>query len=88
MKNRNKEYKEQHSLIFEWMDTGVAKDNGGKSRSIYQMMRTPDNKGVVDAEFYSEACFKEPKSDLEHYIMSFANKEYKACAKVSPRKPR
>ena len=52
------------------------------------MMRTPDNKGVVDAEFYSEACFKKPQSDLEHYIMSFANKEYKARARVSPRKSR
>ena len=54
MKNRNKEYKGQYSLIFEWMDNGEA-ING---KSIYRMMRTPDNKGVVDAEFYSEACFK------------------------------
>ena len=61
---------------------------GDKYRSIYKMIRTPDNKGVVDAEFYSEACFKKPQSDLEHYIMSFANKEYKARARVSPRKPR
>ena len=52
------------------------------------MMRTPDNKGVIDAEFYSEACFKEPKSDLERYIMSFVNSDYKARAKVCPRKPK
>ena len=84
MKNRKKKYEGQHSLIFEWVDNGEA----SKGKSIYRMMRTPDNKGVVDAEFYSEACFKEPKSDLEHYIMSFANKEYKARARVSPRKSR
>ena len=50
---------------------------------IFQLMKTPDNKGIIDAKFYSEACFVNSKSKIDRLILSYVG--YEARGRVSPR---
>ena len=59
---------------------------GGKvsdSGCIFKLMKTPDNKGIIDAEFYSEACFVNSESEIDRLILSYVG--YEARGRVSPR---
>ena len=61
-------------------------DEGEKVRSrrcIFKMMKTPGNKGVIDAEFYSEACFVNSSDEINRMILGYVG--YQARGRVSPR---
>ena len=55
---------------------------GKYKRAKYQMMLTPDKAGIVDAEFFSLACVKEPETDVEKHVMSLSGRKFKIRAKV------
>ena len=52
-------------------------------RCIFKMMKTPGNKGVIDAEFYSEACFVNSSDEINRMIFGYFG--YQARGRVSPR---
>ena len=52
-------------------------------RCLFTLMKTPDNKGIIDAEFYSEACFVKANDEIERTILSYIG--YEARGRVSPR---
>ena len=78
---RNKTSEEDYPFMSKWL---MNKDYDEYGTETYVLMKTPDKKGIVDAEFYSEACHEEPKTDLEREIMSFIGYEFKVRARVSP----
>ena len=49
----------------------------------FELMLTPDNKGIIDAEFYSEACFVDSNDEVNRLIFRYFG--YEARGRVSPR---
>ena len=75
---RDKEIIEEYPFLKKWMVDH--KDEYKRSR--YQMMLTPDYGGIVDAEFFSLACAKQPETDVEQHVMSFLKQKHKIRARV------
>ena len=74
---RDKEIEEDYPFMMKWMY-----DRCDYGYGFYQLMITPDKKGIVDAEFFLEACAKGPETDVERHVMSFMEQKYKIRAKV------
>ena len=67
-------------FINKWLKKNAQKEKN--HHCVFELIKTPDNKGIIDAELYSVACFIQASDEIERHILGFLG--YKACGRVSP----